>query len=215
MKRLFSFVLLLLLVFSTVLTSCTEEKPDEGHPDYTYSNRDPIPSDIHDFTNADGMTVDGRRDAQYGTVAAHRLYHKNIAGSDVYLDAYLYFGEEGIHCFVSVHDNILSWNGNRAVYLNSSVELFFNAAAKSGAQKLSIDNKTCQWRIDCGGKSTKLCGVGGKSTYTSSYFDGQFAVGLRGKLNSQDAEGFDVETFIPWYELGFAPTKTESTTSIP
>lgn len=205
MKRLFSFVLLLLLVFSTVLTSCTEEKPDEGHPDYTYSNRDPIPSDIHDFTNADGMTVDGRRDAQYGTVAAHRLYHKNIEGSDVYLDAYLYFGEEGIHCFVSVHDNILSWNGNRAVYLNSSVELFFNAAAKGGAQKLSIDNKTCQWRIDCGGKSTKLCGVGGKSTYTSSYFDGQFAVGLRGKLNSQDAEGFDVETFIPWYELGFAP----------
>jgi len=151
------------------------------------------------------VTVDGVRDARYGDTAQHRLYYKNNVGSDIYLDSYLYFGEEGIHCFVSVSDNILSWNGNRAVYLNSSVELFFNATTKSGAQKTYIDNETCQYRIDCGGKFTKLCGIGGRSAYASSYFDGQFAVKLRGELNSQNAEGFDVETFIPWYELGFAP----------
>lgn len=173
-------------------------------PKYDYTNAEPIPGDIKDFTNADGMTIDGEMDKQYGTQSVWRLYHKNNPDSRVYVDSYLYFGDSGIHAFVRVTDNILSFHHLRAVYLNSSVELFFNAESNTdGSNKTSIDNKTCQYRIDCGGKYTKLCGVGGKSTYVSSYFDGQFAVKLRGELNSDTAEGFDVEVFIPWYELGF------------
>lgn len=199
-RILFPLVACLLLVAAS-LTSCGSYV----FAPYSYTNQDPISADIKDFTNADGMTVDGVRDAQYGDTAQHRLYYKNNASSDIYVDSYLYFGDEGIHCFVSVKDNILSFNANRSVYLNSSVELFFNATTENGKQKTSINNATCQWRIDCGGKSTKLCGIGGRSAYTSSYFDGQYAVNLNGTLNSQDATGFDVETFIPWYELGFTP----------
>lgn len=202
-KRLMLPLIACLLLLAASLTACSG---GYTFAPYSYTNKAPIPADIHDFTSVDGMTVDGVRDAQYGDAAQHRLYYKNNVNSDIYVDAYLYFGDEGIHCFVSVKDNILSFNANRSVYLNSSVELFFNATqTKSGKQKTSIDNATCQWRIDCGGKSAKLCGIGGRNAYTGSYFDGQFAVNLNGELNSQDATGFDVETFIPWYELGFTP----------
>lgn len=201
MKKRILFPLVACLLFlAASLTACG----GYTFAPYSYTNGVPISGDIHDFTNADGMTVDGVRDAQYGERAQHRLYYKNNVNSDIYVDSYLYFGAEGIHCLVSIQDSILSWNGNRSVYLNSSVELFFNAPTKAdGTQKTSIDNRTCQWRIDCGGKSAKFCGIGGRSAYTGSYFDGQYAVNLRGTLNSQDASGFDVEAFIPWYELGY------------
>ncbi len=201
-KRIFLPLVACLLLLAASLTACG----GYTFAPYSYTNKAPISSDIHDFTSADGMTVDGVRDAQYGDTAQHRLYYKNNVNSDIYVDSYLYFGDEGIHCFVSVRDSILSFNANRSVYLNSSVELFFNATTtKTGAQKTSIDNATCQWRIDCGGKSAKFCGIGGRSAYSGSYFDGQYAVNLNGTLNSQDATGFDVEAFIPWYELGFTP----------
>ncbi len=192
-------LLLAVAMMCALLVGCT---PNLGK--YGYTNAEPIASAIKDFTNADGMKLDGIMDEEYGTQSVFRLYHKNNPDSRVYVDNYLYFGKSGIHCFVRVTDNILSFHHLRAVYFNSSVELFFNAESNAdGSNKVSIGNKTCQYRIDCGGKYTKLCGVGGKSTYVSSYFDGQFAVKLRGELNSDTAEGFDVEVFIPWYELGF------------
>ena len=203
-KRILLPLIACLLLAAMCFTSCSHSTFEP----YSYTNKEPIPDDIHDFTDADGMKVDGERDAQYGDAAQHKLYYKNNVNSGVYVDSYLYFGDSGIHCFVSVKDNILSFNANRAVYYNSSVELFFNATTKNGVQKTSIDNETCQWRIDCGGKSSKLCGVGGRNAYTGSYFDGQFAVKTNGELNSQDATGFDVEVFIPWYELGFTPDET-------
>ena len=192
-------LLLVALMLSLSLAGCAAHLPKYG-----YTNDDPISEDVNDFTNADDMVIDGNKDERYGTESVFRLYHKNNPESKVYVDSYLYFGKSGIHCFVSVTDNILSYHHLRAVYYNSSVELFFNSERNTdGSDKIAIDNRTCQYRIDCGGKYTKLCGVGGLNTYVSSYFDGQFAVKLRGNINSSDAEGFDVEVFIPWYELGF------------
>ena len=164
---------------------------------FEYKNQTPISSDINDFSNVDGIALDGVKDDCYGE-KIDRLYSSNDYDSEVFLDSYLYFGESGVHCFVEVHDNIVSYNSRRAVYYNSSVELFFNDINKS-----SIGNKTCQYRIAAGGSYTKLCGVGGRSTYTSSYFDGEFATKILGSINNDYAKGFNVEVFIPYYELGF------------
>lgn len=184
------YVLALCLVMLFSMTGCRESE-------FAYSNETPISDNIKDFTYADDLMIDGYKEACYGE-AAYRLYFQNETESPVFLDSYFYFGSEGLHCFVEVHDNILSFNSKRKVYYNSSVELFFNDPAKG-----IIDNRTCQYRIDVGGNFSQLCGVKSKQSFTNSYFDGQFAVTVNGEVNSAENEGFDVEVFIPWYELGF------------
>lgn len=178
-----------------LLSSCNSASNPFGS--YDYKNEDPIPSSLKDFTNADGLTIDGEKESEYGE-AVHRLYFNNDRTSKIYMDTYLYFGKEGMHCFAEVKDNIIAYNSHRKVYYNSSVELFFN-----DINKTKIDNQTLQYRIAAGGSFTKLCGVRSASTYTSSYFDGQFATKLLGEFNTRTCEGFNVELFIPWYELGF------------
>lgn len=169
---------------------------------YRYENATPIASEIYDFSEADGMKTDGVKEDKYGSDYCYRLYDSGDA--DIYVDSYLYFGEEGLHCFVSSHDRVLSYHHLRAVHQNTSVELFFNSASKAdGTDKLSIDRRTLQYRLDCGGKYAKLVGVGNKSTYVSSYFDSAHAVKVNGTLNGTNEEGFDAEVFIPWYEFGF------------
>ncbi len=194
MKK-YALALCLVLLFS--MTGCRKSE-------FAYSNETPITDNIKDFTNADNLTIDGYKEACYGE-AAHRLYFQNETGNPVFMDSYFYFGSEGLHCFVEVHDNILSFNSKRKVYYNSSVELFFHDPAKD-----TIDNRTCQYRIDVGGNSTQLCGVKSKSSYSTSYFDGQFAVTVNGEINSSENQGFDVEVFIPWYELGFGSVEEVS-----
>ncbi len=188
-----------LMAFTAVAaTGCGEAKFDK----YGYENVQPIASEVYDFSEADGMKTDGVKDDKYGSEYCYRLYD----GSDdsIYVDSYIYFGEEGLHCFVSAHDKVLSYHHLRAVYQNTSVELFFNSATKAdGTDKLSIDRRTLQYRLDCGGKYSKLVGVGGKSTYVTSYFDSAHAVKVNGTLNGTNEEGFDAEVFIPWYEFGF------------
>ncbi len=184
------YILFLCLIMLFAMSGCQKSE-------FTYTNETPISDDINDFTNADNLVIDGYKENCYGE-AVYRLYYQNQEDSPIYMDSYFYFGEEGLHCFVEVHDNILSFNSKRAVYYNSSVELFFNDPSKN-----NIDNQTCQYRIDVGGNFTKLCGVKSKQSFANSYFDGQFAVAVNGEINSSENEGFDVEVFIPWYELGF------------
>ena len=185
--------LTILLSSLLLITGCSTYQFDE----YTYSNDAPIKEDIlPDFINCDGMVVDGEKEECYGD-SVTRLYYKNKENHSIYVDNYMYFGETGIHCFVEVHDDLISYVGTRAVYYNSSVELFFNNWNKN-----YIDGDTLQYRISAGESFTKLVGLKNKSTYTSSYFDGVFKVKLLGEFFKPGGEGFNVEVFIPWYELG-------------
>ena len=71
MKKRILFPLVACLLFlAASLTACG----GYTFAPYSYTNSVPISGDIHDFTNADGMTVDGVRDAHYGERAQHRLY---------------------------------------------------------------------------------------------------------------------------------------------
>lgn len=185
--------LTILLSSLLLITGCSTYQFDE----YTYSNEAPIKEDIlPDFINCDGMVVDGEKEECYGD-SVTRLYYKNKENHSIYVDNYMYFGETGIHCFVEVHDDLISYVGTRAVYYNSSVELFFNNWNKN-----YIDGDTLQYRISAGESFTKLVGLKNKSTYASSYFDGVFKVKLLGEFFKPGGEGFNVEVFIPWYELG-------------
>ena len=70
--------------------------------------------------------------------------------------------------------------------------------------KTSIDSHSVQYRISAGGTFSKLVGIKSKSSWTASYFEGDFAVKVNGELFTKGADGFDVEVFIPWKELGFS-----------
>ena len=193
MKKLSIIVLIFLSLIG--LTGCDSYtfKP------YGYTNNPAIKADIlPDFINCDNMVVDGEKEDCYGD-SVTRLYYKNKQNHSIYVDSYIYFGETGVHCFVEVHDDIISYVGTRAVYYNSSVELFFNDWNKN-----YIDGDTLQYRISAGESFTKLIGLRKKNSYASSYFDGVFKVKLLGEFFQPGAEGFNVEVFIPWYELGYS-----------
>ena len=149
-----------------------------------------------DFSNEDNMKLDATYKEQYGE-PFYRLYHQNNEESNVYADMYSYFGENGLHTYIYVHDNIINYVSQKAVYYNSSIELFIN-----DIKKFYIDNKSIQYRIAAGGKYTKLCGVRSKTTWTSSYFDGSFKTKIDGEVNTNTCKGYAVETFVPYYELG-------------
>lgn len=187
-------IILLMFLLLSLLVGC-ESYTFES---YSYTNEPPIKADIlPDYINCDNMVVDGAKEACYGE-SVTRLYYKNRENHSIYVDNYLYFGETGIHCFVEVHDDIISYVGTRAVYYNSSVELFFNDWNKN-----YIDGDTLQYRISAGESFTKLVGLKKESSYASSYFDGVFKVKVLGEFYQEGAEGFNVEVFIPWYELGY------------
>lgn len=185
---------IMLLPIVCLMCGCNSSNPFGS---YSYTNKQPIDANYKSFTNADNMIIDGVKESQYGE-KIHRLYLNNDTSSRVYMDTYIYFGKEGMHCFVEVKDNIVAFNRHRKVYYNSSIELFFNDITKT-----RISNDTLQFRIAAGGSFTKLCGVSSASKYASSYFDGEFATKVLGEINTTDCEGFNVEVFIPWYELGF------------
>ena len=119
MKKISIIVLIFLSLIG--LTGC-----DSYHfAPYGYTNDPAIKADIlPDFINCDNMVVDGNKEDCYGE-SVTRLYYKNKQNHSIYVDNYIYFGETGVHCFVEVHDDIISYVGTRSVYYNSSVELFF------------------------------------------------------------------------------------------
>ena len=193
MRRCLIIALLFISLFT--LTSCEEKYTFSP---YSYQNEPPIKADIlPDFINCDDMVVDGEKEDCYGENVT-TLYYKNKNNHSIHVNNYFYFGETGIHCFVEVRDDIISFVGTRAVYYNSSIELFFNDWNKN-----YIDGDTLQYRISAGGSFTKFIGLRNESSYASSYFDGVFKVKMLGEFFTPGAEGFNVEVFIPWYELGF------------
>ena len=187
---------LVLLLLPFLLGCSNADGKKYSFKDFSYTNSEPIPQETYDFSHEDDMELDGLYKQQYGQ-AFFRLYHQNNEESSVYADIYGYFGENGIHTYIYVHENIINYVSQKAVYYNSSIELFINDISKS-----YIDNKSIQYRIAAGGKFTKLCGVRSASTWTSSYFDGSFATHVDGELNTSTCQGYGVETFVPYYELG-------------
>lgn len=172
--------------------------------EYGYINPEPIAAELYSPVLTEGIAVDGTKEQSYGE-SFYRLYYNNDPSSERYLDSWMYYGDQGLYCYVEVKDNCVYFEESRAVYYNSSVELFFQSA-----ESMSISNKTCQYRISCAGTYTKLCGVKSKSLYVSSYFDGLCAARVDGTLNTNTCKGFSAECFIPWYELGVEnPAETE------
>lgn len=188
-----------LLLTSFLLLSCSSNSlsgESYSFPPFSYSNEEPIPAETYVFSNEDGLALDGTYKAQYGE-SVYRLYHKNDESSPFYSDLYVYYGKRGVHIYVSVKDNIVNYVPQKAVYYNSSVEIFINDISKN-----YIDNHSVQWRVAAGGKAVKLCGVRYRSTWTVSQFDGSFATHVDGELNTNGAKGYGIETFTPYYELG-------------
>ena len=172
--------------------------PSVSFDSFTYSNEDKISENIYDFKNADNVLLDGIKEDVYSD-EVFRLYHNNDDSLACYVSSYFYFGKEGVHTFLSVKDDIINFNSKRAVYYNSSIEMFL-----TDINKTSIDSHSVQYRISAGGTFSKLVGIKSKSSWTASYFEGDFAVKVNGELFTKGADGFDVEVFIPWKELGFS-----------
>lgn len=192
-KGYFAAAVFLMLTTAPGFAGCSNSVDP---PEYSYTNPEPIAAERYAPELAEGIAIDGEKEAAYGN-PVHRLYHNNDPQQERYLDSYLYYGAQGLYCFVEVTDNCVYFEESRALYYNSSVELFFQSA-----ETLSISKTTCQYRISCMGTFSKLSGVKSIGGYYSGYFDGLCAAKVNGMLNTNTCEGFDIECFIPWYELG-------------
>ena len=101
MKRKWSIFLATVLA-SSVLAGCSSTVNPEG---YTYENEAPISSHIYQPDYIDGLVMDGEKDALYGEEQVYRLYYQNKSSESRYMDTWLYYGVEGLYCFVEVKDN--------------------------------------------------------------------------------------------------------------
>lgn len=192
-KRIGCLIGCLVMATGTLFSGCAENVAPDGN--YSYVNPPSIEKDYYIPTLTDGVNIDGEKDEKYGETPVSRLYFNNVVG-ERYLDTWLYYGDDGLYSYSYVKDTEVYFEPTRAIYYNSSVELFFQTDTHS-----SITRKSLQWRVSCGGTFVKLCGVTSASTYVSSKFDGLCAVKTYGEINSGESEGYSVELFMPWYEL--------------
>ena len=192
-KRMGCLIGCLVMATGTLFSGCAENVAPDGK--YSYVNPPSIEKDYYNPTLTDGVNIDGEKDEKYGETPVSRLYYNNVVG-ERYLDTWLYYGNDGLYSYSYVKDTEVYFEPTRAIYYNSSVELFFQTDTHS-----AITRKSLQWRVSCGGTFVKLCGVTSASTYVSSKFDGLCAVKAYGEINSGESEGYSVELFMPWYEL--------------
>ena len=97
-----------LWLFIPLLVSCGSY-PSVSFDSFTYSNEDKISENIYDFKNADNVLLDGIKEDVYSD-EVFRLYHNNDNSLNCYVSSYFYFGEEGVHTFLSVKDDIINFN---------------------------------------------------------------------------------------------------------
>lgn len=195
MKKWIAAVAALAMLF--VLTACGKVTFEE----YTFENQ-PFEQNNYNVYDSD-LTIDAVKEDAYGD-SVYRLNHMNAENAEIYMDVYMYFGEKGVSVFLAVHDSAVFYVPERDVYANSSIEFFLATTDKS-----KLDSKTLQFRVSCDGTCQYYVGAKSQNAWLKSWFHGMSAVKVNGTMNTTDCEGFDVELFVPWEQLGLESVPQE------
>lgn len=121
-------------------------------------------------------------------------------GDEVSATVKAFYGENGIYIGAQVQDREL-WASSSAVYDNSSFEIYLD---QSGAGGTKPEAEQVQIFIDVNEQSMVRRGSGGLWQDTS--FIKNYAVKVNGSIGTKDdANGYCVELFVPYSQLGGEP----------
>ena len=125
-------------------------------------------------------------------------------GIDAMLTWKTYFSDEGLYIGTDVLTNDVYAVASRNVKLNTGLEFWVQSVDQE-----TITADTVQLRIDATGNVEKYR-INLNNEFIRTYFTSKSVVKLNGctatngVVSSSSAEGFSVETFIPWEELGLS-----------
>lgn len=107
------------------------------------------------------------------------------------------FGSLGVYVAMSVKDTAISYQPNRYMYNNSSIELYM-----SRADDTVMTVNAASVRMDTAGKYEMYTGTP-SSGFVAGYVPAFGKVKVYGELNSGNTERLDAELFIRWDAFGY------------
>ena len=160
----------------------------------------------------DYMTMDGVFDEDVWHTENAIVYQIDSAqyGVDATVGTTAHLSDKGVYLAVEVRDSKIYATNERAVNLNTGIEVWVQSAA---ATHLTTD--TVQLRIDALGNVTRYRGKASGDNFDLGYFPSVAKTKLlgceavNGAVASDTAEGFNVEIFIPWEQLGLSGKQEE------
>lgn len=175
--------------------------------EYSYT---PKPADQNDWKAQDldeGMQVDGVFDESVYEGLEEQSFLNSIGNK---FTMRVYMGGKGVYFAIDVEDNAIYYNNDRAVYINTSVELHI---APAGTKILSRDCVQLRIGIDPKTKYVEQW-VGTRSdtdtyAWTRAYVPSMSAFKINGTINTSDNEGYTVEVFMPYKSIGITEQPNE------
>lgn len=180
--------------------------------DYSYIN--PKAGDRHGWRDNpeldDGVTFDGSFDEEVWQ--NKEWFSFNSPYNDSFsLSMTSHFGSKGVYFAVDVNDDTVSYNIDKPVYQNSSVEIM---VCPDGTEQ--VDTNCIQIRIAATGKAETWIGLAsGKNEnddydFTCYYLDTMVRTKGKGfqvaymqeKLDVENVEGYTIEAYLPYEAIG-------------
>jgi hypothetical protein len=203
-KQFKKITFLFFLIFILILTACDSTVDGFKFPDYTIDNSQ-YDTKL-DLKKDEGMKIDGVLDEDEWSIAesnAYTLVHKTYP--DVSVTSMCYLGEEGAYFGVVVNDTHVYYNDERIPTRNSSVEIqvkgFGDLDTRAYSMIVAPTGNGCDVQLKEATRRLNL-NSSGNMQWMFTPFKWEGAATVKGNINTSTCEGYVVETFIPWSELG-------------
>ena len=203
-KFLKNFVFLFVIVLLIALTGCDSKVTGFEFDDYTIDNG--VGLEKEELVKDEGMVIDGVLDEEEWEIAmsnAYTLTHTTYP--DVNVTSMCYLGDKGVYFGVVVNDTHIYYNEERIPTRNSSVEIqvkgFGDLDTRAYSMIVAPTGNGCEVQLDEATRRLNLNATGSMQ-WMFTPFKWEGAATVKGNINTSTNEGYVVETFIPWAELG-------------
>lgn len=183
--------------------ACKEEGGIETPPE-----EETPPSETTDFTLDEGSAIDGAREEFYGDRSVSFTEPK----SGITVTTWVYLGENGLYLYTQTDDKSVYYSEEKQFYENDSVEYYIDPRPEYSLSPEAL-SESVHTRPDC--VQIRVNAIGNNQTWigrntgtdgypwAAGYLKTLSAAKVNGELNTANgADGYSVEVFVPWSELG-------------
>lgn len=205
MKKFFkNFYFLFILMFIVLLSGCQNKVDGFEFDDYVIDNSSS--TEQEELNKDEGIVIDGILEEDVWEIASSNAYtitHKSYP--DVSVTSMCYLGDEGVYFGVVVNDTHIYYNEERIPTRNSSVEIqvkgFGGLDTRAYLMIVAPTGNGCEVQLDEATRRLNMSATGQMQwLYSPVKWEG--AAYIKGNINTSTNEGYVVETFISWEQLG-------------
>lgn len=198
----FSFSFFLIMI--STLIACNSTVDGFKFPEYNIDNSQYDTKE--ELKKDEGMVIDGILDEEEWQIAEANkftLTHKTYP--DVTLSSMCYLGKEGVYFGVVVNDTHIYYNEERVPTRNSSVEIqvkgFGNLDTRAYSMIVGPTGNGNEVHVKEATRRLNLNSLGNMQ-WMFTPFKWEGAATVKGNINTSTNEGYVIETFMPWSEIG-------------